>query len=123
MPFDCTIEREGDTIVVAPEGDVDVDNAAVLRQVLQQVVDRGDCTRLDIDMSAVTFLDSSGLGMLVAAQRAAGARGITLKLRDPGPVVRMVLEVTNLHTTLTAEDDRLPAGLGDQQADARPGRP
>ncbi|MEV4639906.1 STAS domain-containing protein [Actinoplanes sp. NPDC049548] len=110
MPFDCTIEREGDTIVVVPEGDVDVDNAALLRQVLQQVVDRRDCTRLDIDMSAVTFLDSSGLGMLVAAQRAANARGITLKLRDPGPVVRMVLEVTNLHATLTDEAQPSPAG-------------
>ncbi|BCJ49636.1 hypothetical protein Asp14428_11110 [Actinoplanes sp. NBRC 14428] len=105
MPFDCTIEREGDTIVVAPEGDVDADNAAVLRQVLQQVVDRRDCARLDIDMSAVTFLDSSGLGMLVAAQRAATANGISLRLRDPGPMVRMVLEVTNLHETLAGEPD------------------
>ncbi|MFI5495148.1 STAS domain-containing protein [Actinoplanes sp. NPDC051859] len=103
MPFDCTIERDGDTIVVAPEGDVDVDNAAALRQVLHQVVDRQDCTRLDVDMSAVTFLDSPGLGMLIAAHRAAAGRGITLRLRDPGPMVRMVLEVTNLHELLTGE--------------------
>ncbi|GGQ73135.1 STAS domain-containing protein [Couchioplanes azureus] len=103
MPFDCTIERDGDTIVVVPEGDVDADNAAVLRQVLHQVVDRGDCTRLDVDMSAVTFLDSTGLGMLVAAQKAASARAITLTLRHPGPMVRMVLELTNLHEVLTEE--------------------
>ncbi|MEV6599921.1 STAS domain-containing protein [Actinoplanes sp. NPDC051346] len=110
MPFDCTIERDGDTIVVAPEGDVDVDNAAVLRQVLHQVVDRRDCARLDVDMSAVTFLDSSGLGMLVAAHRAANARGITLTVRKPGPMVRMVLEVTNLHQVLTDEEpDAAPA--------------
>jgi anti-sigma B factor antagonist len=103
MPFDCTIEREGETMVVVPEGDVDVVNAAVLRQVLQQVVERRDCTRLDIDMSAVTFLDSSGLGMLVAAQRAAAAQGITLQLREPGPMVRMVLEVTNLDRVLAPD--------------------
>jgi len=105
MPFDCTIEREGETIVVVPEGDVDVVNAALLRQVLQQVVERRDCTRLDIDMSAVTFLDSSGLGMLVAAHRAAGAQGIALRLREPGPMVRMVLEVTNLHRVLAPDED------------------
>ena len=96
MPFDCTIEREGETIVVMPEGDVDVANAALLRQVLQQVVERRDCTKLDIDMSSVTFLDSSGLGMLVAAHRAATAQGIALRLREPGPMVRMVLEIANL---------------------------
>ncbi|MFC7532002.1 STAS domain-containing protein [Actinoplanes sp. GCM10030250] len=97
MSFDCTIERNGDTLVVVPEGDVDIDNAAVLRQVLQQVIDRGDCPHVEVDMSSVTFLDSSGLGMLVAARRAAEAKGATLRLSNPGPVVRMVLEVTNLH--------------------------
>ena len=105
MPFDCTIEREGETIVVVPEGDVDVVNAALLRQVLQQVVERRDCTRLDVDMSSVTFLDSSGLGMLVAAHRAAGAQGISMRLREPGPMVKMVLEVTNLHQVLAPDED------------------
>jgi anti-anti-sigma factor len=100
--MDWTIEREGDTLVVSPEGDLDVANAAVLRQVLQQIVDRKECARLDVDMSAVTFLDSSALGVLVAARRVATANGITFQLRDPGPMVRMVLEVTNLYDTLVA---------------------
>lgn len=95
--FDFTIERKGDTMVVLPEGDLDVVNAAVLRKVLQEVLDRRDTAHLQVDMSSVTFLDSSGLGMLVAAKRAAEAQGATLRLREPGPVVRMVLEVTNLY--------------------------
>lgn len=100
--MDWTIAREGDTLVLFPEGDLDVANAAVLRQMLQQIVDRRDCARLDVDMSAVTFLDSSALGMLVAARRAAEAHGITLRVREPGPMVRMVLEVTNLYDSLVA---------------------
>ncbi|MEU4693554.1 STAS domain-containing protein [Actinoplanes sp. NPDC023714] len=98
--MDWTIARENDTIVLSPEGDLDVANAAVLRQVLQQVVEQRECTRLDVDMSAVTFLDSSALGVLVAARRAASANGITLRVREPGPMVRMVLEVTNLYDSL-----------------------
>ncbi|WP_433830584.1 STAS domain-containing protein [Actinoplanes sp. CA-015351] len=94
--MDWTIEREGDTLVLSPEGDLDVANAAVLRQVFQQVLDRRDCSQLIVDMSQVTFLDSSALGVLVAARRAATAQNVTLLLRDPGPMVRMVLEVTNL---------------------------
>jgi anti-anti-sigma factor len=101
--YDCTIERQDDRIVVIPEGDVDAANAAMLRQVLQQIVERQDCRRLDVDLRKVSFLDSSGLGMFVAAHRAAAARGITLRLRDPGPMVRMVLQVTNLDGVLTGE--------------------
>jgi anti-anti-sigma factor len=103
MAFDCTIERRDDRMVVAPEGDIDAASAAAMRQVLQQIVEREEYRAIDVDMSAVTFLDSSGLGMFVAAQRAATARGITLRLREPGPMVRMVLEVTNLNTILTGE--------------------
>lgn len=103
MPFDCTIERSGDTMTVAPEGDVDAASAAALRQVLQQVVEQPGARTVEVDMSRVTFLDSSGLGVLVAAHRAAQNRGASLRLRDPGPMVKMVLEVTNLDQVLVAD--------------------
>ena len=99
MNFDYTLERETDALVLSPEGDMDVQNAAILRQVLQQVIDRKDCARVVVDMSSVTFLDSSALGVLVAARRAASANGMEFALREPGPMVRMVLEVTNLYET------------------------
>ncbi|AGL20804.1 STAS domain-containing protein [Actinoplanes sp. N902-109] len=101
MAFDCTIERQDDRLVVVPEGDIDVASAAAMRQVLQQIMDRREYHHIDVDMRAVTFLDSSGLGMFVAAHRAATARGVALRLIEPGPVVRMVLEVTNLNEVLT----------------------
>ena len=96
MAFDCTVERQGDIVVVTPEGDVDLETATYLREVLRQVVADKQNGRIDVDMHAVTFLDSSGIGMLVAARRAAELKGITLRLREPGPMVRMVLEVANL---------------------------
>lgn len=103
MAFDCTIERRDDRMVVTPEGDIDMSTAAAMRAVLRQLVEQGDARHIDVDMAAVTFLDSSGLGMFVAAHRAATARGIRLRLRTPGPMVRMVLEVTNLDGILTDE--------------------
>src|SRR4051812_26716491 len=96
MAFDCTVERQGDNVVVTPEGDIDLETATYLREVLRQVVADKQSGRIDVDMHAVTFLDSSGIGMLVAARRAAELKGITLRLREPGPMVRMVLEVANL---------------------------
>jgi anti-anti-sigma factor len=102
MAFECTVERQGDTVVVTPEGDVDLESATYLREVLRRMVADKQDGRIDVDMHAVTFLDSSGLGMLVAARRAAEVKGITLRLREPGPMVRMVLEVANLDSLLIA---------------------
>jgi anti-anti-sigma factor len=102
VSFDCTIERDGDLITVVPAGDIDWQNVSLLREVLRQVVDRREAGRIDVDMRDVTFLDSSGIGMFVAAQRAAAAKGSVLMLREPGPVVRLVLEVTNLEDQLVA---------------------
>jgi anti-anti-sigma factor len=107
MSFDCTIERAGDAIIVAPEGDIGAETTAAMREVLRQVVDSLDGGRIDVDMRGVTFLDSTGLGMLVAAHRAAGAKGIDLKLCEPGPMIKMVLEIAALDGVLvrkTAED-------------------
>jgi anti-sigma B factor antagonist len=109
MSFDCTIERQGDTMRVTPEGDIDAANAPLLREVLRQVLETGEAGHIEVTMRDVTFLDSSGLGMLVAAQRAAIAKGRTLILREAGPVVRMVLEVTHLDGVLLAGGDAGPA--------------
>ncbi len=103
MSFDCTIEQQGDLIVVAPEGEIDMANAALFREVLRQVVERKNGGRIVVDMRDVTFLDSSGLGILVAARRAAAAKGIELRLADPNPIVRMRLDVANLSDLLVGD--------------------
>ena len=105
MSLEYRIERNADTITVVPEGDIGIETVDVLREVLRSTVDSRQGGAIDIDMEAVTFLDSSGIGVLIAAQRAAAARGTRLMLTRPGPMVRMVLEVTNLHRVLAPDDD------------------
>ncbi|WP_436535191.1 STAS domain-containing protein [Actinoplanes sp. HUAS TT8] len=101
MEFGCTIERHDDRVVIVPEGDIDAESAGALRQVLRQAVETPGFTALEVDMGRVSFLDSTGLGVLVATRKAAQARGITFRLVNPGAMVRMLLQVTNLEETLT----------------------
>jgi anti-anti-sigma factor len=99
MSFDYTLQRSDDTIIVAPEGDVSLETVPVLREVLRKVVEQ-QVSAVDVDMRAVTFLDSSGIGVLVAAQRAAAGKGVRLTLSRPGPMIRMVLQISNLEEIL-----------------------
>jgi anti-anti-sigma factor len=100
MSLEYRIERHADSITVVPEGDISLETVDVLREVLRGIVDSQPVTRIDVDMRAVAFLDSSGIGVLVAARRVAATRGKTLTLSEPTPTVRMVLEIAHLDGVL-----------------------
>ncbi len=104
MSFDCTIERQGDTITVAPEGDIDAANAPLLREVLRQVLETGDTGHVDVTMRDVTFLDSSGLGALIAGLKSARQAGGDLRIARPTTAVVTVFELTNLDKVLRPRD-------------------
>jgi anti-anti-sigma factor len=103
MSLDYRIERHADTVTVVPEGDISLETVDVLREVLRGVVDNSPAGRIDIDMRSVSFLDSSGIGVLVAAQRAATARGASLMLREPTAMVLMVLQIAHLDAILVRD--------------------
>jgi anti-anti-sigma factor len=103
MSLEYRIERHGDRITVVPEGDISLETVDVLREVLRGIVDSQAVAHIDVDMRAVSFLDSSGIGVLVAGQRAAAARGTTLMLTEPAPTVRMVLEIAHLDGILVRD--------------------
>jgi len=51
---------------------------------------------ITVDLSETTFIDSSGLGALVALQKAAAARQGELRLLNPQPSVQQILALTRL---------------------------
>jgi anti-sigma B factor antagonist len=60
---------EGDAaIVVTARGEIDMASAPALRDLLLDLIDQG-CRRLVLSMAAVTFMDSTGLGALIAARK------------------------------------------------------
>ncbi len=56
----------------------------------------GPQKNIEIDLSQTTFLDSCGLGALVALHKTASSRQGRLRLLDPQPQVRQLLELTQL---------------------------
>jgi len=55
------------------------------------------CTRLDMDFSTVTFVDSIGLGTLIALHKTLRAQQGTMRVLRPVPEVRQILEMTRLN--------------------------
>lgn len=81
--------------VVHVAGELDLFAAPQLRQRLVDIIERGSA-HLALDLSEVTFIDSTGLGVLVGALKRARGYGGDLSLRAVPPSVLKVFEITGL---------------------------
>lgn len=57
--------HKGTTLVVKPEGELDHHTAGILKQEIESELARGTIRDVVLDLSALTFMDSSGLGVLL----------------------------------------------------------
>ncbi len=89
----CTVDRG----LVTVAGAVDLDTAAALRRaLLSALADLPTGRPLVADLSAVDFIDASGIGVLVGVGNEARRAGGQLVLRSPGPAVRRILQVVHM---------------------------
>lgn len=89
-------EKEETVIITVEEERMDAHNSGNLKERMLQLFDEGKC-QLVIDLTAVRFIDSSGLGALVSGFKNASARDGSLKLCCLQPQVRSMFELTRLH--------------------------
>ncbi|WP_431683409.1 STAS domain-containing protein [Kitasatospora sp. KL5] len=83
-------------------GEMDRETAPRLADALRQPwASRTVPTAVRVDLAAVTFCDSSGLNVLLDADRQARDRGTVLLLMNPPDQVRRLLAVTGTDEVLT----------------------
>jgi len=95
--------------VIGVAGEVDVSSSAALRDRLADVLDTGDGTAV-VDLTDVTFLDSTGLGTLVGAFKRAEERGGSLPIVCPHERILKLFRITGLDTVFTIRD-AVPAAV------------
>jgi len=90
-----TRQTEGGVTVVAPTGRLDVAGAPALKDAMSGLAQNG-APKVVLDMEAVSFVDSTGLGSVIAALKQIRNRQGELRLAAPNQQVRVVLELTTL---------------------------
>ena len=89
-----TAHQDG-TPVISVAGELDLTNAEEVRSAIEAVVGGHD-QRVVFDVSALTFMDSSGIALFASVTR----RAREVELRDPTPIVRRLIEMTGLDKVL-----------------------
>lgn len=91
--MDYQIKTEGKVSILELNGDLDVSSAPALQSALQEIIDAGG-KQVVVNLAGVPFMDSSGLGVLVAAYRRLSAIGGQLALAEPAPALQKVFKLT-----------------------------
>lgn len=89
----------GGPVTVA--GELDAYTAPALEDFLQERIGEGGAVHLDL--AGVTFMDSSGVRVIVNADNELRTSGSELVIHDPSPVVARLLQLTSLDDRLTIE--------------------
>jgi anti-sigma B factor antagonist len=100
-PVATTVSTRNDLgcAIVAVTGDVDISTSPDLREALARVVAEGN-RAVVVDLGAVRFIDSTGLGVLVGAFTAVRNAGGRLAVVNDHSAVLKVFTITALHDVL-----------------------
>jgi anti-anti-sigma factor len=104
-PYSCAVHRRGETSEIVLEGELDLAAKPVLDESVAAALEPGPVETLIVDLTRVTFADSTTMTWLVQAEaRTTAAGGRLIAVAGPGPV-REVLEMTGIHQRLTLVAD------------------
>ncbi|MET8141646.1 STAS domain-containing protein [Sphaerisporangium sp. NPDC005288] len=94
----------GDAVVVAVEGELDLFTAPFLRDEVRDAI-KQDSSRLVLDLASLSFMDSSGLSVLIEAWRLATGEGGGVSLAAPQAPVARILRTTGLDRRIKVYPD------------------
>jgi anti-sigma B factor antagonist len=89
-------------VVLGLAGELDLSTVTMFVEALDGLLD-DDPVRIELDLSALSFIDSSGVGAYVTAFRKAQATGSQLSIGDRSALVQRVLELSGVEAALAQE--------------------
>jgi anti-anti-sigma factor len=94
--LDVRVDRDG-AVVIAADGEIDLETSPALAREAQAAID--EHRRVLIDLRSVTFIDSTGIALLLAAGEQARRGGVELRI-EPSAIVRRVLTIAGVDRVL-----------------------
>lgn len=87
----------GTTLYVGLCGELDESTSIETRAALDKLIDDFKNTKLVLDMSALKFMDSTGIGVLLGRYKKLKAKGASLLIASPSPTVDRILKLSGIY--------------------------
>ncbi|MEY2434740.1 MAG: hypothetical protein QOC92_4465 [Acidimicrobiaceae bacterium] len=89
-------------VVVELAGELDLSTVPMFVDAIDEILG-GEPTAVELDLSKLSFIDSSGVGAYVTAYRRAMAKGSRLSVGERSALVDRVLQLSGVEEALAAE--------------------
>jgi len=100
-----TAEIGSNEVILALQGDVDLYTAPELKAELIRLIETGT-TRIVVDLTSATFIDSTTLGVLLGALKRLRPAGGELSIVCPDPNIRKIFQITLLDRVFSIFETR-----------------
>ena len=104
--LDIEVRADGPRVTLALAGELDIVTAPTLRACLESI-DNG-FRQVVLDLTDVTFLDSTGLALMIEVHRRFRPEGRDLALSNPRSHVARVIDLTGVAEVLPVTGDASP---------------
>jgi anti-sigma B factor antagonist len=94
-PFRVTVRPDGPRTIVEAHGELDLGTVPVVEREVAQLREQG-VESIVLDLRELTFIDSSGLNLLLRLDAEARSDGFRFSIVEGDGPVRRLLELTNL---------------------------
>ena len=98
-PLEIEVQQNEDRTLVVIAGELDVSTASYLYDALSDL-ELTDPHHVVLDLAKVTFMDSTGLSVIVTEHKRLDQVNGTLTIFSPPSSIRRLFEITGLTTTL-----------------------
>jgi len=98
-PLSVEVERDGDVLVIRPGGELDISTTQTLDAELRKAI-ASDASEVLLDLGGLSFIDSTGLRLLVFAASHSRANGDRLRMRHGPAAVEQVITLSGLDQLL-----------------------
>jgi anti-sigma B factor antagonist len=109
MSVKLTTRKNGEVTIIDASGKLTLgEGTGALRTKIRELVDGGS-KRIILNLADVTYMDSSGLGGLIAAHTTVTTAGGEMKLLSLAKRVHDLLKITKLYTVFEVFEDEASA--------------
>jgi anti-sigma B factor antagonist len=98
------MDHSGRISTVAVSGDVDLLSSPAVERAIREAVAVPGATTVRVDLTAVDFLDSSGISVLLRGRRSADEQGIVYRVIGAQGIARRVLQISGTWAHLVGHE-------------------
>ena len=91
---------------VKPTGDIDHHTAKDMREAIDGLIIKNNAKELELDLSAIDFMDSSGLGLVLGRYKKQSDIGGKFKIINPGRRVLQILQLAGVEKIIKIENSK-----------------